>query len=218
MISAAVCLEGKMTSEYVHIHTVVFIVIALCWWLTLSQTGFCPLRHTGLNGHSVGLWRPTECEFCLWCDHHSSLSGKHSSSYNWHDIQPECVIFFFLIYRYAVYSSYWLLMSVAVSHEEHVFDPQLNKLKDNSPLNPLMCVACIYDQSFMFFCIYPSIYACFSALLLLCSQGLERRFIMVWRESPQDSHPNSWANRAAWLWCSGRPNQINRFCSVTDTH
>lgn len=48
-------------------------------------------------------------------------------------------------------------MSVAVSHEEHVFDPQLNKLKDNSPLNPLTCVACIYDHSFMFFCIYPSI-------------------------------------------------------------
>lgn len=30
MISAAVCLEGKMTSEDVHIRTVVFIVIALC--------------------------------------------------------------------------------------------------------------------------------------------------------------------------------------------
>lgn len=47
-------------------------------------------------------------------------------------------------------------MSVAVSHEEHVFDPQLNKLKDNSPLNPLMCVACIYDYSFMFFVFIPA--------------------------------------------------------------
>lgn len=36
-----------------------------------------------------------KAEFCLWCDHHSSLSGKHSNSYNWHDIQPECVILFF---------------------------------------------------------------------------------------------------------------------------
>lgn len=50
-------------------------------------------------------------------------------------------------------------MSVAVSHEEHVFDPQLNKLKDNSPLNPLTCVACIYDHSFMFF-LYLSQHLC----------------------------------------------------------
>lgn len=35
--------------------------------------------------------------FCLGCDHHSSLSDKHSGAYNWADIQPECVIFFFLI-------------------------------------------------------------------------------------------------------------------------
>lgn len=128
--------------------------------------------------------------FCLGCDHHSSLSDKHSGAYNWADIQPECVIFFFFNSPGCWWVLQWLMFLTL----------NWTKSKDSSPLNPLMCAVCVYNRSLRFvsFCIYPGICVCFWVLLPLCTRGLRMAIYNGSEEkSLQAFSLKSWSNRAA---------------------
>lgn len=103
--------------------------------------------------------------------------------------------------KFRVVSLYWLVMTCDVFHF------LLAKPDYSSPLHPRVLLSWLLE-------LILHLWGFFSARLWLCSWGLRGQFIMVWGEPLQASHTKNWALRAAWLWCSRRPNQINTICNT----
>lgn len=166
---------------HVHIQSRLKRLLCACDSWSLNQTVLPCARHRGLSGHLVGQewfdrgYYVQDILSVVWSPliSFSNFADKHLSSYNWHDTQPECVIFFFMVQAASECCS---------ESRGACFWPSAEKKHWRTflllTLLRLSC-ACMLAYIFLY---YPCIRVCFLALLLLCSQGLKTQFIMVWRE------------------------------------